>query len=49
VKATGGRDDEWRFSAPTLPKTLALLGKASTLDTRQLAARSLSLGFAASP
>jgi hypothetical protein len=45
VKAAGGREDEWRFPAPALPKTLALLGKASTLDTRRLAARSLSLGF----
>ena len=44
VKSAGGREDEWRFPA-TLPKTLALLGKASTLDNRSLTARTLALGF----
>jgi len=44
VGSAGGREDEWRF--PTaLPKTLALLGKASGLDNRVLTGRSLSLGF----
>ena len=47
VEAAGGRDDEWRFPAPALPRILGLLGKASTLDTQKLTARSLSLGFRA--
>ncbi len=41
-RQAGGRDDEWRFRV-SLPKTLALLGKAAGLDTRELTARSLSL------
>jgi hypothetical protein len=45
AKAAGGRADEWRFPAPPLPRTLTLLGRASTLDNRQLTARSLSLGL----
>lgn len=44
VESAGGREDEWRFPA-VLPGTLALLGKASGLDTRQLSGRSLALGF----
>ncbi|MCG6925984.1 MAG: class I SAM-dependent methyltransferase [Acidobacteria bacterium] len=44
VESAGGREDEWRFPA-VLPRTLALLGKASGLDTRQLSGRSLALGF----
>jgi SAM-dependent methyltransferase len=44
IAAAGGREDEWRFPA-TLPRTLALLGKASALDNRQLTGRSLALGF----
>jgi hypothetical protein len=48
VEGAGGRADEWRFPA-SLPKTLALLGKASTLDNRTLSARSLALGFDRSP
>jgi hypothetical protein len=44
VGSAGGREDEWRFPA-TLPRTLALLGKASGLDNRQLTGRSLALGF----
>ncbi len=44
VGSAGGREDEWRFPT-TLPKTLALLGKASGLDNRVLTGRSLSLGF----
>ena len=44
VRAAGGREDEWRFPA-TLPRTLALLGRASGLDNRELAGRSLGLGF----
>jgi SAM-dependent methyltransferase len=47
VRAAGGRADEWHLPAPPLPKTLALLSKASTLDARHLTARSLSLGFQA--
>lgn len=43
-EAAGGREDEWRFPA-TLPRTLALLGKASGLDNRQVTGRSLALGF----
>ncbi len=38
----GGREDEWRFRLE-LPETLALLGKAAGLDTRELTGRSLSL------
>ncbi len=38
----GGREDEWRLR-PELPETLALLGKASGLDARELTGRSLSL------
>ncbi len=38
----GGREDQWRFHAE-LPETLALLGKASGLDARELTGRSLSL------
>jgi SAM-dependent methyltransferase len=38
----GGRDDEWRFRV-SLPETLALLGKAAGLDTRELTARSLAI------
>jgi SAM-dependent methyltransferase len=44
VGSAGGREDEWRFPA-TLPRTLALLGKASGLDNRQLTGRSLALGL----
>jgi SAM-dependent methyltransferase len=44
VTSAGGRADEWRFPA-RLPKTLALLGKASGLDNRELTGRSLALGF----
>jgi SAM-dependent methyltransferase len=38
----GGREDEWRLR-PALPETLALLGKAAGLDTRELTGRSLAL------
>jgi hypothetical protein len=44
VRSAGGREDEWRFPV-TLPRTLALLGKASGLDNRELTGRSLALGF----
>jgi hypothetical protein len=39
----GGRADEWRFPA-ALPKPLALLDRAASLDHRELTARSLWLG-----
>jgi SAM-dependent methyltransferase len=42
VRAAGGREDEWRFR-PQLPDRLALLGKASGLDSRELTGRSLAL------
>jgi hypothetical protein len=38
----GGREDEWRLR-PKLPQSLALLGKAAGLDTRELTGRSLAL------
>jgi SAM-dependent methyltransferase len=41
-RAAGGREDEWRVR-PSLPESLALLGHAAGLDTRELVARSLSL------
>jgi hypothetical protein len=41
-RAAGGREDEWRFR-PSLPETLALLGKAAGLDPRELTARTLAL------
>jgi SAM-dependent methyltransferase len=41
-RTAGGREDEWRVRAD-LPGTLALLGRAAGLDTRELAARSLAL------
>jgi Methyltransferase domain len=44
--AVGGREDEWRLR-PTLPPSLALLGKAAGLDTRELTGRSLALALAA--
>lgn len=44
VRSAGGREDEWRLPA-TLPHTLALLGKASGLDNRELTGRSLALGY----
>jgi SAM-dependent methyltransferase len=44
VAAAGGREDEWRFPAE-LPETVALLGRASGLDNRELTGRSLALGF----
>jgi SAM-dependent methyltransferase len=42
--AAGGREDEWRFAA-ALPETTRRLGRAAGLDTRELAGRSLALGF----
>ncbi len=42
----GGREDDWRFRVP-LPDSLALLGKAAGLDTRELTARSLAMRGAA--
>ncbi len=45
--AASGRADEWRF-AVELPPSLALLDRASGLDHRELTARSLYLGGAAS-
>lgn len=41
-RAAGGREDDWRFRPP-LPPTLALLGKASGLDAREITGRSLAL------
>jgi len=41
-KASGGRNDEWRFAAD-LPERLALMDKAAGLDHRQLTGRSLWL------
>ncbi len=41
-RAAGGREDDWRFR-PALPETLALLGKASGLDAREITGRSLAL------
>jgi SAM-dependent methyltransferase len=41
-RAAGGREDDWRFRPP-LPDTLALLGKAAGLDTREVTGRSLAL------
>ena len=41
-RAAGGREDDWRFRPP-LPATLALLGKASGLDAREITGRSLAL------
>jgi SAM-dependent methyltransferase len=41
-RAAFGREDEWRFR-PALPPRLALLGKAATLDARELTGRSLCL------
>jgi hypothetical protein len=38
----GGREDEWRFR-PALPESLALLGKAAGLESRELVGRSLSV------
>jgi SAM-dependent methyltransferase len=43
--AAGGRVDEWRLPA-TLPEATLALGKAASLDTRELLGRSLALGFA---
>jgi hypothetical protein len=40
--AVGGREDEWRLR-PALPPSLALLGRAAGLDTRELTGRSLAL------
>jgi Methyltransferase domain len=40
--AAGGREDEWRLR-PAVPDTLALLGKAAGLESRELTGRSLSL------
>jgi SAM-dependent methyltransferase len=42
VRASGGREDEWRFPSD-LPDRLALLGKAAGLDSRELTGRSLVL------
>jgi SAM-dependent methyltransferase len=42
VRAAGGREDEWRFRPP-MPDRLALLGKAASLDARELTGRSLVL------
>jgi SAM-dependent methyltransferase len=44
LSAAGGREDEWRFAA-ALPETTRRLGRAAGLDTRELAGRSLALGF----
>ena len=41
-RSAGGREDEWRFR-PALPPRLALLGKAASLDARELTGRSLVL------
>jgi SAM-dependent methyltransferase len=41
LRAAGGREDEWRFR-PSLPQTLALLGRAAGLGTHELVGRSLS-------
>jgi hypothetical protein len=41
-EARGGRQDEWRFRVPLLPR-LALLDRAAGLDHRELTARSLFL------
>jgi hypothetical protein len=46
--SAGGREDEWRLR-PALPETVALLGRAAGLDTRELTARSLSLHGRARP
>jgi hypothetical protein len=46
VLAKGGREDEWRLR-PKLPQSLALLGKAAGLDTRELTGRSLALAGSA--
>jgi hypothetical protein len=46
VLAVGGREDEWRLR-PALPPSLALLGKAAGLDTRELTGRSLALAHRA--
>jgi SAM-dependent methyltransferase len=40
--AAGGREDEWRLR-PSLPPSLALLGKAAGLDAREVTGRSLAL------
>lgn len=42
VRARGGREDEWRFTAD-LPPLLRLLDKAAGLDHRELTARTLYL------
>ena len=41
-RSAGGREDEWRFR-PALPPRLALLGKAASLDAREITGRSLVL------
>jgi len=41
-RAAGGREDDWRFRPP-LPGTLALLGKAAGLDSREVTGRTLLL------
>jgi hypothetical protein len=46
LRAAGGRQDDWRFRVP-LPDSLALPAKGAGLDTRELTARSLSIGDAA--
>ena len=42
--AAGGRETEWRFPA-ALPDLLRKFDKAAGLDHRELAGRTLSLGF----
>jgi SAM-dependent methyltransferase len=42
IRATGGREDEWRFRVP-LPERLALMDRGAGLDHRELTGRSLWL------